>query len=138
MLKKVDEIIIDTNLWISFLISKDFKQIDSKIFSGEIKILFSQELLEEFIEVTKRPKFRKYFTKKDIDQILDLFDVYGKYVNIKTRISFANDPKDSFLLSLANDARADYLITGDKQLLALKKFGRTRILQFSEYIKTFI
>lgn len=59
MAKKVDRIIVDTNLWISFLITKDFKKLDEKIKTKSIRVIFSFELIEEFLTVVNRPKFRK-------------------------------------------------------------------------------
>ncbi|HEU5291966.1 MAG TPA: putative toxin-antitoxin system toxin component, PIN family, partial [Cyclobacteriaceae bacterium] len=55
MAKKAERVIIDTNLWISFLITKDFKTLDIKIKTGKIKIIFSLELIEEFLAVAHRP-----------------------------------------------------------------------------------
>jgi len=56
---KRNRIIIDTNLWISYLITKGFKRLDKLIFNDEARLVFSQEQIDEFIEVSKRPKFRK-------------------------------------------------------------------------------
>jgi len=61
MQNKVSRIIIDTNLWISFLITKDFAKLDQIIFSRLGILIFSQELLAEFLEVARRPKFRRFF-----------------------------------------------------------------------------
>ena len=135
MAKKVDRIIIDTNLWISFLITKDFKRLDNKIKNGKIKILFSIESIEEFLNVADRPKFKKYFEKKDVEQIIDLFDVYGEIIDVFSNIDLCRDLKDNFLLSLAKDSKASHLITGDKDLLDLKKFEKTKILTISDYLK---
>ena len=53
MPKRRDRVIIDTNLWLSFLLSRDFSRLD-KIFADEsVLLLFSQELLDEFIEVAR-------------------------------------------------------------------------------------
>ena len=38
------------------------------------------------------------------------------------------DPKDDFLLGLAKKSSADYLVTGDKDLLDLKKYQNTEII----------
>ncbi|MDZ7648253.1 MAG: putative toxin-antitoxin system toxin component, PIN family [Cytophagales bacterium] len=134
MAKKVDRIIIDTNLWIAFLITKDFRKLDVKIKTGKVKILFSLELIEEFMEVAERPKFKKYFNKKDLEQIIDLFDVYGEIVDVKSRVEICRDPKDNFLLSLAKDSKATHLITGDKDILDIKKFEKTSILKITDYL----
>tara|TARA_R110002096_G_scaffold236447_6_gene427069 strand:- start:487 stop:717 length:231 start_codon:yes stop_codon:yes gene_type:complete len=69
---KNKKVILDTNLWISFLISKKFSQIDKLIENKRIILLFSNELLEEFIDVVSRPKFEKYFSKKDIEKSLSI------------------------------------------------------------------
>lgn len=58
---KPGRIIIDTNLWVSFLLKKDFKTIDVHIKAGNIILLFSKEVLEELLNVIDRPKFKKYF-----------------------------------------------------------------------------
>ncbi|MBK9212044.1 MAG: putative toxin-antitoxin system toxin component, PIN family [Saprospiraceae bacterium] len=51
MKSKVSRIAIDTNLWISFLISKNFTKLDEIIFSKKCKLIFSPESLEEFISI---------------------------------------------------------------------------------------
>jgi putative PIN family toxin of toxin-antitoxin system len=62
MKDKVSRVIIDTNLWISFLITHDFRKIDELIFSNSVILVFSEELLEEFVVVAKRPKFKRFFS----------------------------------------------------------------------------
>jgi putative PIN family toxin of toxin-antitoxin system len=133
MARKADRIIIDTNLWISFLITKDYKKLDIKIKKEKVKVLFSLELIEEFLAVADRPKFKKYFSKQDIEQLVDLFDVYGEIVDVKSNVKICRDAKDNFLLALSRDGKADFLITGDNDLLELTKFDETKIVNFSNY-----
>jgi putative PIN family toxin of toxin-antitoxin system len=137
MAKKADRIILDTNLWISFLITKDFKKLDDKIKTGKVKVLFSLESIEEFLAVAGRPKFKKYFSKEDLEQLIDLFDVYGETVDVSSKVSICRDPKDNFLLSLSKDSKADYLITGDEDLLEVRRLGKTKIIRISDYLKKF-
>ena len=66
MPKRRDRVILDTNLWISFLINKDFSRLDRIINDKKVVLLYSQELIEEFIEVARRPKFKKYFDEKSL------------------------------------------------------------------------
>lgn len=128
-------IILDTNLWISYLLSNRLPHIDELILNGRSTILFSEELLEEFIEVATRPKFEKYFSKEDVIILLLLFDFYGELVEIKSKIEICRDPKDNFLLNLAKDGKADFLITGDKDLLEIGKIDQTLILTLKEFIE---
>jgi len=113
MLKNQIKIIIDTNLWISFLISKNYKNLDDLLFSNAVKIIFSIELLEEFLDVVKRPKLRKYFSNNDVEMLIEYIQDYALFIEIKSKVNLCRDKKDDFLLSLAIDSEADYLITGE-------------------------
>lgn len=96
---KEKRIILDTNLWISFLITKDQSKLDNRIFSGETILIFSEELLNEFITVVSRPKFKKYFSQQDIIEILDIIDQQAEFVEVTSDIKKCRDEKDNFLLS---------------------------------------
>lgn len=133
---KNKRIILDTNLWISFLISENFTELDELIKTKKVILVFSNELLEEFIEVVKRPKFKKFFSKKDVELLLDTFDHYADLINVTSQIGLCRDEKDNFLLNLSMDGKADYLVTGDKDLLVLEKVNKTRIITYREFIKT--
>lgn len=131
---RIKKIILDTNLWISFLISKNFIQIDELIENRRLILIFSNELIEEFIAVVSRPKFKTYFSKKDIEKFLVYFEQFGELVEVKSDLKICRDEKDNFLLNLSVDSKADYLITGDKDLLILDKIANTKILTLSEFI----
>ena len=134
MAKKVDRIVIDTNLWISFLLNKDFKKLDEQIKKGKIKLIFSVELIDEFMTVVDRPKFRKFFNKGDIEELIGLFDSYGEVIRVNSQVDICRDPKDNFILSLLKDSKADFLLTGDMDLLELKEFHGTRIFKMVDYL----
>jgi len=129
------KLILDTNLWISFLISRRYNQLDNLLDSGKIVFIFSHESIEEFITVANRPKFKKYFSDSDLNELIRQFDKYGKLVKVKTQLSLCRDIKDNFLLNLAVDSNANYLITGDLDLLILKKVHNTKICTWSEFIE---
>jgi len=129
------KIILDTNLWISFLISKKFSQLDKLIENNTLTLIFSDELIEEFVDVVSRPKLKKYFSKKDIEKILEIFDQFGELVKVRSSVHICRDEKDNFLLNLSIDSKADYLITGDKDLLVLEKIENTKIMIFTEFIE---
>ncbi len=126
-MKKKARVIFDTNIWISFLISKSMNDIDKLVFTEKIILLFSNELMTEFIDVTSRKKLKPYFTKENITSLIDLIEEYGEIVPVKSKVDICRDKKDNFLLSLAKDGKADYLITGDKDLLVIENFEKTKI-----------
>ncbi len=136
MSKKI-RVIIDTNLWISFLISNNFNKLDKILGSKQCTIIFSQELLDEFIEVSNRPKLMKYFGQSYLEAIIETIEEFAEFIDVTSQIKFLNDSKDDFLLSLAMDGKADYLITGDKELLNVGTYNVTIIISMTEFLKKF-
>ena len=122
------KIIVDTNLWISFLISKRLQKLEALFDKDSVVFIFSDELLEEFLEVASRKKFTQYFTKEDIQKFLNAIDCCTTTIKVKSIVKQCRDEKDNFLLALAKDSKADYLLTGDEDLLIIKKFQNTEIL----------
>jgi len=125
-------VILDTNLWISFLISNDFSFLDDYVLKGKVKLIFSEELFGEFISITERPKFKKYFSRSDVDKLIQTIDKYGILIKVTSEIKLCRDIKDNFLLNLAADSNADFLVTGDKDLLEIKHLQKTKILTIRE------
>ncbi len=70
MRRKKHRVIIDTNLWISFLLKGNFVVLDVLISEENVVLLFSNELIDEFVEVIRKPKFKKYFTSRDSELLL--------------------------------------------------------------------
>lgn len=135
MASKLEKIVIDTNVFISFLISDSFSKLDKHLQNNKVRLLFSEELLSEFIEVTSRPKLKKYFSEKDISKLLDSIHNYADFIEVESAVTICRDEKDNFLLSLCVDGKAYYLITGDDDLLTLKKFKKTTIIKIADYFK---
>ena len=132
-MKEECRIIIDTNLWISFLLSRKYAFIDKLLSNKKIQLVFCHELLAELMEVAARPKLRRFFTPDDKKMVFDLIERYADYVIVSSNVDLCRDDKDNFLLSLAKDSDADFLITGDKDLLVIKKFEDTMIVTIAEY-----
>ena len=119
----------------SVLLTKNFTGFDRIIAENKVVLLFSQELIDEIVEVTQRIKFRKYFPLDDIESLLLKIRKRADFIKIKSTVIDCRDPKDNFLLSLSVDGKATHLITGDKDLLFLKVFGETKILTITAYLK---
>ena len=135
MANKPDKIVLDTNIFIYFLICNSFHKLDKKLKNNDIKLLFSEELLSEFLQVVSRPKFKKYFSDKDITNLLNDLHNYADLIEVYSQVNVCRDKKDNFLLALCVDGKADFLITGDQDLLDLKKFKKTSIIKISDYLK---
>ena len=65
--------------------------------------------------------------------IFNIIERYADYVIVTSNVNICRDAKDNFLLSLAKDSKADFLITGDKDLLVLKQFEGVQIVTIAEF-----
>ena len=134
---KPKRVIIDTNLWISFLIGKRLHFLRNLIIENQIKLLYSKQLKEELVLVTKREKLSKYFKNDQVQELIQLIDIISENITINKVEKICRDPKDDFLLALAIKGKADYLITGDDDLLLIKKIGKTKIVNITDFAKKF-
>jgi len=133
MKSKNQRIILDTNLWISFLISKNYSQLDEIIFERKCTLIFSEELLNEFLEVIKRPKLRRFFSQEDTENLIETIEEYADFISVTSKVDICRDEKDNFLLSLSKDSNANFLITGNKDLLVLEEFEKTKIVTITQF-----
>jgi putative PIN family toxin of toxin-antitoxin system len=129
------KIIVDNNIWISFLIGKRLSSLKLLLCNNSCDIYICDELIQEFFDVVNRPKIQKYITQKDIDDTIKLMYRFCKKVSIATKAkSPIRDVNDLYLLSLSDTIKADYIISGDKDLLVLGNHHETKILTFSDFM----
>jgi putative PIN family toxin of toxin-antitoxin system len=129
------KIIIDTNLWISLLIGKRLSEMRELCNNARITAYFCEELVAEFLRIANSKKIRKYATDERIKETVSLIRTSCVNIFIKnTAVSpQLRDAKDLYLLSLADTVRADYILTGDNDLLVLKFHNYTKIVTYNEF-----
>lgn len=128
------KIILDTNIWISFLLGKRLSILVELFSRKDIHIYVSEELIKELISVISRSKFSNKISRQSFDNLLELINVKCKMVdsNLEEE-SNLRDEKDLFILGMAKNIPADYIVTGDKDILILKSYKHTKILTFTEF-----
>lgn len=137
MQKDKYRVILDTNFFMNYLITNKLTKLDDLIESQTLKIIFSAELLNELVEMTKREKFKVVFNDKDLQKLLTQLKIFGSFVNVKSNVTVCSDHKANFLLALAKDGRADFLISSDKDLIVLENFENTKIVAPREFLEMF-
>ena len=133
MKAKTNKVIFDTNVWISFLIGKRLSFLKSYIVNGQITIVYCNQLITELKEVTARPKLKKYFPQNEVKEMLDLIVIIGLKFETVNNHTICRDLKDNFLLDLIDISKADYLVSGDKDLRELNPFKTAQILTPAEF-----
>ncbi|AJE07580.1 putative toxin-antitoxin system toxin component, PIN family [Mannheimia haemolytica] len=131
-----DYLVIDTNILISgLLFPKSNPNLAVKKALLGYTICVSQATFDEFLEVSARPKFAKYFSIQEREEfIANLLDAV-KFVEIKETITDCQDLKDNKFLEVAISAKAKYLVTGDKKdLLSMNPYRNVEIISVSEFL----
>lgn len=127
------KLIIDTNLWVSYLINRLKGNLSHILLDQRFDIITSTQLSHELEETLNNKDLSKYIQENTRIEFLKSFSLATIETNVNSDVKVCRDPKDDFLLSLALDAKADYLITGDKDLLVLVRFNRTSIISLREF-----
>ena len=125
-------VVVDTNVLISGLLWRGAPHaLLEQARAGAFVLLSSPALLEEFLRVLGRRKFTAILRHAAADprrlqfQLRQLAEIVDP-PPLPRRAS--RDPDDDHVLALAVAARADLIVSGDDDLLALRRYGRSRIL----------
>jgi putative PIN family toxin of toxin-antitoxin system len=110
--------VIDTNIWISYLLSKKYHHLVKLILDHKIKAVTCENLVNEFKNVLQRDKFKKYIRQKEIDEAVKIHLKLCSFLQVESKTDELSDKKDNFLLDLYRKADASLMVTGDKQLIS--------------------
>lgn len=127
-------VILDTNIWISFLFGKQLQSVASVFDNSDIRVYVSPEQVSEIQSVLSRPKIREHISQESIDAMWDLMRTrcypIEEYPAVESSV---RDMKDAYLLAMAEAVPANVIVTGDKDLLVLKQHRDTKILTYQEF-----
>ena len=98
-------------------------------------VLVSVAMLLELADVLNREKFDKYVTRDDRMHFMVSFLKVAEIIDIKETILVCRDPKDDKLLELAVSGNADFLVTGDQDLLVINSFRGVEIITPLEFLE---
>lgn len=128
-------IIIDTNVLVSAAIlphSLPYKALNLVI--DDDLLLFSEETLTELVQVLDRPKFDAYITYEKRAGFLEMLGSFAEIVTVTRPIIACRDPNDDKFLSAAFHGDADYIISGDQDLLVLDPFMEIAIITHKDFV----
>jgi len=126
-------VVVDSNLWISYLIGRRLVVLKELFRRGDVLILTSDEQLAELNEVTSRFKFRKYFSQEIAEEAISVLYASSEFVVIDEHVSACRDEDDGFLLELGVNGHADMIVTGDSDLLVLNPFRGIEIVTYRDF-----
>jgi uncharacterized protein len=131
-------VVLNTNIIISASLSKGSTPDKALAYAiDNTVLLISEESYAELEEKLLNKKFDKYVTIESRKTFLKALHAICEIVLIEKRIVACRDSKDDKFLELAVNGYADFIITGDKDLLVLHPFESIAILSPSDFLKQF-
>jgi uncharacterized protein len=131
--------ILDVNILLSALLSplgapaKILEAWERKLF----RLVACEQLVAELREVAARPFFRARLRAGVAEVLAISIQHLSVFCEDLPSGIVAPDPKDSYLLALAEAGEAEYLVTGDKALLALGSYKTTKIISARDFAAMF-
>ncbi len=133
--------VVDTNLIVSELLLRRGAPYELLVAwrAGAFVLLFTERIYEEYVRVLPRPKFARYgLTPEIIVGFLASLRARGRRITPRRRLPITvRDPKDDMVLAAALGGHADYLVTGDADLLDLRsrsELGTLQIVTVREFL----
>ena len=121
------KVVLDTNVIVSGLNfpTSNLAKILILVASGEVASFTSRHIVNE----TRRILVDKFFwTREEVEAAELWLKTFSKSVNPKSRISVIDDDPDNRILECAEEGQADFIISGDHHLIALKEFRGIKIV----------
>src|SRR2546426_8298320 len=127
----MQKVIFDTNVLVSSLIQRSYPYliVHHLFIEAKIHLCTSDEVMREYYEVFNRKKFSKYpdFLLKAEALLADI-EAKGTKFNPKTKLKIIKDVGDNKFLELADECKADFLITGNRNDFTMSNYKRTKIV----------
>ena len=130
------KVLFDTNLWISFMIGKQLSSLSEVLNRQDVEVYVSEQLLEEIRTVIARPKFDNLISGESRVYFFEMVYDVCRFTDITVQSeSPIRDINDLYLLSMAESVPVDYIVSGDKDLLAVKQYADVRIVTVAEFFR---
>ena len=129
-------VLFDNNIWISFLIGKQLNTLLDVFGRPDVVVCYCDELEQEFLNVAHRPKILRYVNEEQIERVHQLMTQFCELFEVGDTASITNrDPKDIYLLALAESIPVDYIVSGDRDLTDLGSHTDIPILTYGQFLE---
>ncbi|MDE2786880.1 MAG: putative toxin-antitoxin system toxin component, PIN family [Chloroflexota bacterium] len=128
-------IVFDTNVIVSADLFEDSVPATALWLALDLgSLLMSEALIEELRMVLSKPRFDRYATRAEREEFLRDLTRETETVEITEPVQACRDPDDDKILELAVNGRADYIVTGDDDLLVMNPFRGIPIIRPAEFL----
>lgn len=125
-------VVIDTNIIISsvFWRGRPYEVVRKGILK-EYQLVISNAILDEVVDKL-RNKF--HFPEEGIQKLADILLIHSHLIEPTSKFDIVRDKNDNKIIECAFDGKADYIVTGDPDLLSIKEFRGIKIITAKEFL----
>ena len=130
-------VVFDTNVLVAaFLTEGVCSTLLVRARRGDCELILSTDIIQEFEQILRR-KF--LLSQSEISQVRKVLVEATKEVfqRVKPITPVCRDPDDDRILACASEAHAEYIVTGDEDLLVLKRYGAIHIVKPRDFESLF-
>jgi len=130
--------VVDTNILLRAVIKPagTVGPVITRLRNGDYTLWYSQSLIDELLGKLALPRIRQkyHLSDRDVDDLLALIALRGELVTPTRTVKVCRDPKDDMFIEVALAGHAEVVVTGDEDLLTLKKFETVRFVASREFL----
>ena len=131
-------VVVDTNVFVSSFFGGNPRKIVDLWKSGQVTICLSKPIIDEYVEVLQQLGLQN---ERELEELLNLF-ARGFHVLFSANtpeLHLVNeDPDDDKFIECAVALKADFVISGDKNLIAIQDYMSIRIVTPKEFLDSFV
>jgi len=134
----VIKVVVDTNVFVSSFFGGNPLKIVDLWKSGQLTLCLSRPIIDEYIEVLQRLGLKN---ERELSELLSLF-AHGFHVLFSAKTPelhlVEEDPDDDKFIECVVALKADFIISGDKALIAIQDYMGIRIVSPQEFLDNYI
>jgi putative PIN family toxin of toxin-antitoxin system len=134
----VIKVVIDTNVFVSSFFGGNPRKIVDLWKSGQLTLCLSKPIIDEYVGVLQRIGLKN---ERELRELLSLF-AHGFHIIFSSKTPelhlVEEDPDDDKFIECAVALKADFIVSGDKALLAIQDYMGIRIVTPKEFLDNFI
>jgi putative PIN family toxin of toxin-antitoxin system len=126
-------VVLDTNIFISSVLGGKLKAIIDEWKAGKFKLIVSEAIAREYLDVINRPKFK--IPPIEIMAVTEYLLQTAEFVTPEEQIVVVvADPTDNKFLEAAVVGKVNYIVSGDAHLQELGSFREIPIIKAVDFI----
>jgi len=134
----VTKVVVDTNVFVSSFFGGNPRKIVDLWKSGQLTLCLSRPIIDEYVEVLQRLGLKN---ERELSELLSLF-AHGFHVLFSAKTPelhlVEKDPDDDKFIECAVALKVDFVISGDKALIAIQDYMGIRIVTPKKFLDSYI